>query len=98
MPRKHLSPFNRPGRYFGPLSHKRPLRRPAVHQTAPTHDVPHPGRLLSIAYTTHRPCRCNSYICLTPEERAYERRVFRLAKAWSRMLAGEAKVPKQGSH
>jgi len=54
--------------------------------------------MLSVAYAKRRPCYCKSCILLTPEERAYERRVFRLAKAWSRMLAAEAKARKQASH
>ena len=40
--------------------------------------------LFRIAFARARPCYCYGCICLTPEERAYERRVFRLAHAWGK--------------
>ena len=81
MRRRHLGPFHRARPYIGRLS-------TFAARTAPDRH-PSPGALCSTAYATYRPCRCNSCIVLTPAERAYERRVFRLAKAWSRMLASE---------
>ncbi|CEJ83384.1 hypothetical protein HYPGJ_10182 [Hyphomicrobium sp. GJ21] len=49
-----------------------------------------PNRLLfRIAFARARPCYCYGCICLTPEERAYERRVFRLARAWGHYLKKE---------
>jgi len=38
------------------------------------------------AFARARPCYCYGCICLTPDERAYERRVFRLVRAWSKEL------------
>lgn len=78
MPRRHLGPFHRARPYIGRLT-------TFAARTAPDRH-PSPGALFSTAYATYRPCRCNSCIVLTREERAYERRVFRLAKSWSRML------------
>ncbi len=40
--------------------------------------------LFKIALARARPCYCYGCICLTPDERAYERRVFNLARAWGR--------------
>lgn len=49
-----------------------------------------PNRLLfRIAFARARPCYCYGCICLTREERAYERRVFRLARAWGHTLKAE---------
>ena len=42
--------------------------------------------LFRIAYARARPCYCYGCIVLTPEERIYERRVFRLARAWGRQM------------
>lgn len=39
--------------------------------------------LLRIAFARRRPCYCYGCICLTPDERADERRVFKLARAWA---------------
>jgi hypothetical protein len=36
------------------------------------------------AFARARPCYCYGCICLTRDERAYERRVFRLVRAWRR--------------
>jgi hypothetical protein len=48
---------------------------------------PRPNRLLfRLAVARARPCYCYGCICLTKEERAYERRVFRLAHAWGEQL------------
>ena len=42
-----------------------------------------PNRFLfRVAFARARPCYCYGCICLTKDERAYERRVFRLARAW----------------
>ena len=49
-----------------------------------------PERLLfRIADGRPRPCYCYGCICLTPEERAYERRVFKIAHAWGKQLRDE---------
>jgi hypothetical protein len=45
--------------------------------------------LFRVAFARARPCYCYGCICLTKEERAYERRVFRLAHAWGRFLKQE---------
>jgi hypothetical protein len=46
-----------------------------------------PNRLLfRIAFARARPCYCYGCIVLTKDERAYERRVFRLARAWGKQL------------
>ena len=42
------------------------------------------GLLFRVAFARERPCYCYGCICLTPEERAYERRVFKLARAWEK--------------
>jgi len=47
--------------------------------------------LFRIAFARARPCYCYGCICLRPEERAYERRVFALARAWARVLREERK-------
>jgi hypothetical protein len=47
--------------------------------------------LFRVAFARARPCYCYGCICLTPEERDYQRRVFRLARAWGRQLKREAK-------
>ena len=44
--------------------------------------------LFRIAFGRTRPF-CYGCICLTADERRYERRVFALARAWAQMLAGE---------
>ncbi len=38
--------------------------------------------LFRVAFARTRPCYCYGCICLTPDERAYQRRVFRLARTW----------------
>jgi hypothetical protein len=45
--------------------------------------------LFRIAFARARPCYCYGCICLTKDERAYERRVFSLARAWGRFLKQE---------
>lgn len=40
--------------------------------------------LFRVAFARARPCYFYGCICLTPDERAYERRVFGLARAWGR--------------
>ncbi|WP_210269815.1 hypothetical protein [Hyphomicrobium methylovorum] len=56
---------------------------------SPLRDRPR-SLLFRVAYARARPCYCYGCICLTREERRYERRVFRLARAWSRALKYEA--------
>lgn len=52
---------------------------------------PHGRGFLAIAYTgVRRPCICTGCICLTPGERARQRRVFALARAWHKMLEAAA--------
>lgn len=48
--------------------------------------------LLRIALARARPCYCYGCICLTPDERAYQRRVFRLARAWGRLQKAQRRV------
>ena len=45
--------------------------------------------LFRVAFARTRPCYCYGCIVLTAEEKAYERRVFRLARAWAKMLRAE---------
>lgn len=42
--------------------------------------------LFRVAFARARPCYCYGCICLAPDERAYQRRVFRLARAWGKAL------------
>jgi hypothetical protein len=39
-----------------------------------------------------RPRYCLGCICFTPDERAYQRRVFKLARAWSKQLGGTSRT------
>lgn len=49
-----------------------------------------PNRLLfRVAFARARPCYCYGCICLTRDEREYERRVFRIARAWGKYLKQE---------
>ncbi len=48
--------------------------------------------LFRVAFARARPCYCYGCIVLTADEKAYERRVFRLARAWAKMLRIEAKA------
>ncbi len=50
--------------------------------------------LFRVAFARVRPCYCYGCIVLTLEERAYERRVFQLARAWAKMLKAEAGAAK----
>jgi hypothetical protein len=43
--------------------------------------------LFRVAFARERPCYCYGCICLTLEERAYQRRVFRLAREWHKKLS-----------
>ena len=46
-----------------------------------------PNRLLfHVAFARPRACYFYGCICLTPEERTVERRVFAIARAWGRLL------------
>lgn len=47
--------------------------------------------MFRIAFARARPCYCYGCICLTPDERRYQRRVFRLARAWRRMIKAAGK-------
>ena len=49
--------------------------------------------LFRVAFARVRPCYFYGCIVLTPEERAYERRVFKLASAWAKMLRRERPAP-----
>jgi hypothetical protein len=52
-----------------------------------TRGPPRPNPLLfRVAFARARPCYCYGCICLTPEERAYERRVFKIAHAWGNQV------------
>ena len=42
--------------------------------------------LFRVAFAVERPCYCYGCICLTLEERRYQRRVFRIARLWSKQL------------
>jgi hypothetical protein len=42
--------------------------------------------LFRVAFARARPCYFYGCICLTPDEREYERRVFRLVRAWRKGL------------
>jgi hypothetical protein len=58
--------------------------------STPQNQQPPPDSLLfRIAFARARPCYCYGCICLTPEERQCQRRVFRMARAWARMLKAE---------
>ncbi len=46
--------------------------------------------LFRVAFTRGRAFYCYGCICLTPDERAYQRRVFKLAHAWGKRLRREA--------
>ena len=45
--------------------------------------------LFRVAFARKRPCYCYGCICLTPDERDYERRVFNLAREWAKMLRAQ---------
>src|SRR6185312_15211697 len=55
--------------------HETSMTRAAIRRYRPR---PNP-LLFRVAFARARPCYCYGCICLTPEERAYERRVFKLA-------------------
>lgn len=63
-----------------------------THRPAPP---PH-AHLFRVAYARTRRPRCYSCICLDAEEKAYQARVFQLAKAWHRMLEAERRVQQSG--
>ncbi len=54
-----------------------------IQSTGEPIDRVHP-LLFRVAFARARPCYCYGCICLTPDERAYQRRVFRLAHAWGK--------------
>ena len=45
--------------------------------------------MFRVAFARARPCYCYGCICLTPDERAYQRRVFKIAHAWGKQLRHE---------
>ena len=49
-----------------------------------------------VAFTRTRPCYCYGCIVLTLDERRYQRRVFRMARAWSRALKADRHAPEAG--
>jgi hypothetical protein len=53
--------------------------------------------LFRIAFARARPCYCYGCICLTPDERAYQRRVFNLARAWGQRTRGARRARPDGS-
>jgi hypothetical protein len=56
-----------------------------------------PNKLLfRIAFARTRPAYCYGCICLTPDERRYQRRVFRLTRRWHRMLKGQSRSAASG--
>jgi hypothetical protein len=42
--------------------------------------------LFRVAFARARPAYCYGCICLSQEEREYQRRVFRLARTWHKQL------------
>lgn len=52
---------------------------------------PNTPRIFRLVYGRVRHCYCAGCIVLTLDEQAYQRRVFRLARAWSKMLRREQK-------
>ncbi len=48
--------------------------------------------LFRVAFARSRPGYCYGCICLTPDERITQRRVFRLARAWTRQLRAERRA------
>jgi len=66
------------------------LGRPRYYRAMETAMPGRPPRsFLATAYTgVRRPCICTGCICLTPSERAQQKRVFALARAWGRMAYG----------
>ena len=55
---------------------------------------PYYGLLFRVAYARPRPY-CFGCIFLTPDERAYQRRVFKLARAWRKQLRHHSAPPTQ---
>lgn len=53
--------------------------------------------LFRVAFARARPCYCYGCICLTLDERNYQRRVFRLTRAWSRVLKADRRRTKKRS-
>ncbi len=49
--------------------------------------------LFRVAFARARPCYCYGCICLAPDERAYQRRVFRLARNWTKVLKRSSRPP-----
>ncbi|MFN0219840.1 MAG: hypothetical protein ACKVP4_13615 [Hyphomicrobium sp.] len=60
------------------IRHQRPRHRPN-------------NLLFRVAFARARPCYCYGCIVLTRDEKAYERRVFNIAKAWGKLLKRERK-------
>lgn len=56
-----------------------------------------PNKLLfRVAFARTRPAYCYGCICLTLDERRYQRRVFKLARAWRRALRSRRMTPETG--
>jgi hypothetical protein len=51
--------------------------------------------LFRVAFARERPFYCYGCICLTPDERNYQRRVFGLARAWGKKLKNERAAESQ---
>jgi hypothetical protein len=69
---------------------KHTVRRQRPHQR--------PNALLfRMAFARARPCYCYGCIVLTAQERAYERRVFRLARAWAKLLREQPQCTASGN-
>lgn len=52
--------------------------------------------LFRVAYARSRPFYCRGCICLTLDERNYQRRVFRMARAWSGVLKRDREQAEMG--
>ena len=83
MPQYSFQAFASPSECLPP--HETSMTRAAVRRYRPR---PNP-LLFRVAFARARPCYCYGCICLTPEERAYERRVFKIAHAWGKQLRDE---------
>ncbi len=59
-----------------------PIRQPHLRQHSN-------AKLFGIAFARARPCYCYGCICLTADERATERRIFRLARAWGKAVRAQ---------
>ena len=90
MPHRHLSPFQRRARQL--LGRSVYVRVPSeVSSEDPGVAGAARRSILAIAYTgVRRPCICTGCICLTPSERARQKRVFALARAYASVASRHA--------